>query len=756
MTIRRQIRVNGIVQGVGFRPFIFNLARAQGLTGFVSNTSEGVIVEVQGSTKAVVEFIAAIRKEAPPLALITEISVADIPTVSAREFVIVPSDSKARVATMISPDIAVCDDCMHDLQDPANRRYRYPFTNCTNCGPRYTIIEELPYDRPFTSMRNFKMCLDCQAEYDEPTDRRFHAQPNACPVCGPQLALFTIDQTPVAADDLIKETAQLLKAGSILAIKGLGGFHLAVDAENDRVVKELRERKGREEKPLAIMVRDLAVVHKLCKLTADEDELLTSPRAPIVLARKIENSLLSENIAPGNDRLGVMLPYTPLHHLLLAEEFMALVMTSANLSEEPICITNDEAFARLQKIADYVLIHDRDIYLRGDDSVFIQIAGKNRPIRRSRGYAPVPILVDSDGPPVLAVGGELKNTVCLLHNNRAFVSQHIGDLENLEAYNFFRMTIDHLQKVFDTKPELIVHDLHPRYLSTQWAKEQEGIPLLGVQHHHAHLAAVMAEHGIEEQVLGIIMDGTGYGNDGTIWGGEILLGDYSGYQRVAAFEPMLLPGGDAAIKAPWRTAVSYLYQSFGELPKLPFLSEHDYKPIVEMVEKNVSCFTTSSCGRLFDAVAAMSGGRQIINYEGQAAIELMQVSDNVDVDLDLFEYGFRRQDKVELMLVKPLVRSVVKAVQSGNKLSEIGSRFHRTLCNMLSTMVKQLRREHNINTIVVSGGVFQNQILFESLIEQLEKDNFLVFCHEKVPSNDGGIALGQALIGRKYLEKLGQ
>ena len=756
MTIRRQIRVNGIVQGVGFRPFIFNLARAQGLTGFVSNTSEGVIVEVQGSTKAVVEFIAAIRKEAPPLALITEISVADIPTVSAREFVIVPSDSKARVATMISPDIAVCDDCMHDLQDPANRRYRYPFTNCTNCGPRYTIIEELPYDRPFTSMRNFKMCLDCQAEYDEPTDRRFHAQPNACPVCGPQLALFTIDQTPVAADDLIKETAQLLKAGSILAIKGLGGFHLAVDAENDRVVKELRERKGREEKPLAIMVRDLAVVHKLCKLTADEDELLTSPRAPIVLARKIENSLLSENIAPGNDRLGVMLPYTPLHHLLLAEEFMALVMTSANLSEEPICITNDEAFARLQKIADYVLIHDRDIYLRGDDSVFIQIAGKNRPIRRSRGYAPVPILVDSDGPPVLAVGGELKNTVCLLHNNRAFVSQHIGDLENLEAYNFFRMTIDHLQKVFDTKPELIVHDLHPRYLSTQWAKEQEGIPLLGVQHHHAHLAAVMAEHGIEEQVLGIIMDGTGYGNDGTIWGGEILLGDYSGYQRVAAFEPMLLPGGDAAIKAPWRTAVCYLYQSFGELPKLPFLSEHDYKPIVEMVEKNVSCFTTSSCGRLFDAVAAMSGGRQIINYEGQAAIELMQVSDNVDVDLDLFEYGFRRQDKVELMLVKPHVRSVVKAVQSGNKLSEIGSRFHRTLCNMLSTMVKQLRREHNINTIVVSGGVFQNQILFESLIEQLEKDNFLVFCHEKVPSNDGGIALGQALIGRKYLEKLGQ
>jgi len=754
MTIRRQIRVNGIVQGVGFRPFIFNLARAQGLTGFVFNSSEGVIIEAQGSTKTVANFIAAIRHEAPPLALITEISATDIPTVAASEFVIVPSDGQAKVATMISPDIAVCEDCLEDMQDPANRRYRYPFTNCTNCGPRYTIIEELPYDRPFTSMRNFKMCPDCQAEYDEPTDRRFHAQPNACPVCGPQLALYTIDQKPVAADDLIKEAALLLKAGSILAIKGLGGFHLAVDAGNDQAVKELRERKGREEKPLAIMVRDLTVARKLCELTAAEEELLTSPRAPIVLARKIDNSPLSENIAPGNDRLGVMLPYTPLHHLLLAEEFMALVMTSANLREEPICIANDEAFERLQKIADYVLIHDRDIYLRGDDSVFIQLAGKNRPIRRSRGYAPMPILVNSDGPAVLAVGGELKNTVCLLRNNRAFVSQHIGDLENLDAYNFFRMTIDHLQKVFDTKPDLIVHDLHPRYLSTQWAKEQESIQLLGVQHHHAHLAAVMAEHGIEDQVLGIIMDGTGYSNDGTIWGGEILLGDFSGYQRVAAFEPMLLPGGDAAIRAPWRTAVSYMHQSFGELPKLPFLSEHDYKPIVEMVEKNVSCFTTSSCGRLFDAVAAMGGGRQTINYEGQAAIELMQLSDNIDVDL--FDYGFRRQDKVELMLVKPIVRSVVRAIQSGSELSEIGSRFHRTLCKMLSTMVKQLRREHNINTIVISGGVFQNQILFESLVKELEINKFTVFSHEKVPSNDGGIALGQALIGRKYLEKLRQ
>ena len=752
MCERRKIRVNGIVQGVGFRPFIFNLAHDYKLTGFVSNTSEGVVIEAEGTAETLDQFQTAIRSNAPPLAFIIDLSHEAIIVNGDHGFVIIPSDGKDKVATLISPDIAVCDDCLQDLRDPANRRYRYPFTNCTNCGPRYTIIEELPYDRQFTSMRNFKMCPDCQAEYDDPTDRRFHAQPNACSVCGPQLSLYTITQKAIEADDLIRETARLLRAGKILAIKGLAGFHLAIDAGNDQAVNELRRRKGREEKPLAIMVRDLTVARKLCKLTANEEELLTSPSAPIVLARKIGNSHLSENIAPGNDRLGVMLPYTPLHHLLLAEEFTALVMTSANLSEEPICIANDEAFERLQNISDYVLIHDRDIYLRGDDSVFIHLAGQNRPIRRSRGYAPMPVLVKSEGPPILAVGGELKNTVCLLQNNRAFISQHIGDLENLEAYNFFRMTIDHLQKVFDTKPELIVHDLHPRYLSTQWAKEQIGIPLLGVQHHHAHLASVMAEHGIEEQILGIIMDGTGYSNDGTIWGGEILLGDYSGFQRLAAFEPMLLPGGDAAIRAPWRTAVSYLHQSFGELPELPFLGEHDYKPIVDMVEKNVSCFATSSCGRLFDAVAAMSGGRQIIHYEGQAAIELMQLSDNVSAKP--FKYVFCQQDNLELMLVKPLIRAVVKAIQSGCELGEIGSRFHRTLREMLSTMVKQLRRKYDINTVVVSGGVFQNHILFESLIKELEKENFSVFSNEKVPANDGGIALGQALIGRKYLENL--
>ncbi len=749
MAIRRQIRVNGIVQGVGFRPFIFNLARRHGLAGYVFNTSAGVIIEAQGKAEAVTEFTAAIENEAPPLALITEIQTREIEPVGETEFVITPSNGQAQVGTMISPDIAVCDDCRAELFDPADRRHRYPFINCTNCGPRYTIIESLPYDRPFTSMRKFTMCPACQAEYDAPTDRRFHAQPNACPVCGPQLALHKVDGTLLECADPVRATADLLKQGMILAIKGLGGFHLAVDATDPAAVSELRLRKNREEKPLAVMVSDLTAAQNLCELSEAEAKLLLSPRSPIILARKRAESTLATEVAPGNDRLGIMLPYTPLHHLLLAEGFTALVMTSANLSEEPICIDNDEGFTRLQNIADYLLVHDRDIYLRGDDSVFIHLAGKNRPIRRSRGYAPTPVLVKSAGPPILAVGGELKNTVCLLQENRAFLSQHIGDLENLEAYNFFKLTIAHLQKVFDTRPELIVHDLHPRYLSTQWAQEQDA-PLLAVQHHHAHLAAVLAEHRLDEPVIGIIMDGTGYGSDGTIWGGEILVGDCAGFDRFAAFEPMPLPGGDAAIKAPWRTAVAYLQTTFGHLPDLPFLRDVEHQPISEMVAKDINCFPTSSCGRLFDAVAAMSGGRTTIRYEGQAAIEMMQSAGGIEGDP--FEFALESTDGIFLMAVKPLIKSVAKAVQNGAGLPEIGRRFHRTLIELFTEVAGAAARRTGISKVVLSGGVFQNQLLFENLIPRLEQSGLQVFTHEQVPTNDGGIALGQALIGRRFME----
>ncbi len=746
---RRKIRINGIVQGVGFRPFIFNLAQRFGLVGQVANTSAGVIIEAQGMPEELGSFQAAITSEAPSLATILELDAKTVPLGRDSAFVIIASDPSEKIATLISPDIAVCPDCLEEMLDPADRRFRYPFINCTNCGPRYTIIKELPYDRPNTSMRNFTMCPNCQAEYDNPIDRRFHAQPNACPDCGPQLALFTTDREKIEASDLIRSAAELLLAGKILAIKGLGGFHLVVDATNAPAVRELRRRKNREEKPLAVMVKDLKAARKLCELSEPEADLLISPRSPIVLALKKGELLLADEVAPGNDRLGVMLPYTPLHHLLLAEDFRALVMTSANLSEEPICIDNDEAFSRLAGIADYLLLHDRDIYLRSDDSVFISLAGQNRPIRRSRGHAPTPILVDSSGPPVLAVGGELKNTVCLLQNDRAFISQHIGDLENLEAFNFFKMTIGHLQRIFDTSPDLVVHDLHPRYLSTQWAQEQS-LPKLGVQHHHAHLAAVMAEHRLDEPVIGIILDGTGYGTDGTIWGGEVLAGDYSSFNRYAALEPMPLPGGDAAIRAPWRIAVSYLVKAFGsDLPKLPFLAENDIDPIIEMVRKDINCFATSSCGRLFDAVAAMSGGRQTIRYEGQAAIEMMQVAQTASGKP--FEIDVEQSDGSYLMLVKPIIRGVVSALKAGAGLHEIGQRFHHTLVEMFTGIAVQASRDNQIKKIVLSGGVFQNQILFEALIPGLEKQGLQVYTHEQVPTNDGGIALGQALIGRKFI-----
>jgi hydrogenase maturation protein HypF len=734
---------------VGFRPFVFNLARGLGLSGHVANTSTGVVIEVEGSNARLEEFLTRLNSDAPPIAVVTEVRTESLPLRGDREFVIRPSDDAAAVATLISPDVAVCEDCLSELFDPQDRRYRYPFINCTNCGPRYTIIENIPYDRPFTSMRHFTMCPKCQAEYDDPTDRRFHAQPNACPECGPRVSLYDAGQTPFTTDDPIRTTAELLRGGSVVAIKGLGGFHLAVDATNDEAVRELRRRKGREEKPLAVMVPDLATVQALCHLTDPERAVLTAPQAPIVLLRKRPGNPLAEAVAPGNDRFGVMLPYTPLHHLLLRQGFTALVMTSANYSEEPICIDNREAFQRLGRIADYFLVHDRDIYLRSDDSVVIHLAGELRPIRRSRGFVPLPVFVASDGPPVLAVGGELKNTVCLLKGKHAILSQHIGDLENLEAYRFFQLTVEHLQRIFETTPELIVYDAHPRYLATQWAREQQAIPVHPVQHHHAHLAACLAENHVDEPTIGLIMDGTGYGSDGTIWGGEVLIGDFRSFQRFAHFEPFPLPGGDAAIKAPWRTAVSYLFQTFGpDLPDLPFLQEHDPDPIVEIVTKRVNTPLTSSCGRLFDAVAALCGGRQTIRYEAQAAIEFMQQARGLDVRP--FDYILDRKNDHWEILVAPIIRSAVRFLQAGEPLGKLSSRFHKTLIEVFVEVACQARNETGIRRVALSGGVFQNQLLFEALLPALERRGFQVLTHTQVPTNDGGLALGQAVIGRQY------
>ncbi len=748
--LRRLLTVNGIVQGVGFRPFVYNLARELGFTGSVSNTAEGVKIQLQGTADQHAEFDRQLQTNAPPLSTIISINTEDMPLTEDQTFVIIQSDANAKVSTLISPDVALCDDCRRELFNPQDRRFRYPFINCTNCGPRYTIIENIPYDRPSTSMKHFPLCPDCQREYDDPTNRRFHAQPNACPVCGPHVWLCDPQGDILDTPDPIAHTIRLLAQGKILAIKGLGGFHLAVDADNGTAVARLRQAKGRDEKPFALMVRDIQTAEKLVELSAQEQKTLLSLQAPIVLARSRSNSVLAANIAPGNDRLGIMLPYTPLHHLLFQGKLEALVMTSANYSEEPICIDNHEALDCLGTLADFFLMHNRDIYLRSDDSVLMIMSGEIRPIRRSRGYAPRPFFLKKKGPSVLAVGGELKNTIALTKDDKVFLSQHIGDLENLEAFEFFQMTIDHLKRIFEIEPELIVHDLHPEYLSTKWAKDQT-IPLLGVQHHHTHLASCMAENDLDEPVIGIIMDGTGYGTDGTIWGGEFLVGDYHSFERKASLEPQHLPGGESAIKNPWRIGLSYLHHSFGSnLPDIPAFQDHDLSPVLQMIRQTINSPLTSSCGRLFDAVAALSGGRQTIHYEAQAAIEFMQAAHN-QLGQEYSVFDLKQVNGLHIVSISHIMHEVVDRMKDGRTFTEISQWFHHSLIHTFVRVSEHLRQDTGINKLVLSGGVFQNRLLFEGLMRALVKARFEVYSHTKVPANDGGLALGQAVVGVGFL-----
>jgi len=753
---RKHITVNGIVQGVGFRPYIYKLAKELKLNGFVSNSSSGVTIEIEGMEQAIKSFLNRLPIEAPPLSDISEIQSKDIQAQNSTSFIIQLSESDKAVQTLISPDVCICDDCLNELMDQSDRRFHYPFINCTNCGPRYTIIKSIPYDRPFTSMAKFKMCPDCQREYDDPANRRFHAQPNACPVCGPEVWYEYNTSAEIAAEDTdcFEQAAADLIKGNILAIKGLGGFHLAVDAANEMAVARLRDRKNREEKPLAIMVADVQTAEKLVHINSTEKKLLTSEQRPIVLLLKKKNLPVAENVAPDNKRLGVMLPYTPLHYVLFAylkQRYTSgtdpiFIMTSANLSEEPIAVSNEDARARLSNIADAYLMHDRDIIIRADDSVVMEVNDQLVFFRRSRGYAPRPVFIKENGPSILAVGAELKNTICLLKSNRVFLSQHIGDLENLRANEFFESTIEHLQKIFEIKPEAIVHDLHPGYFSTQWAKEQQDIPIFAVQHHHAHLASVMAEWHLDEPVIGIILDGTGYGYDKTIWGGEILEGDYLNVKRLACFEPMPLAGGDAAINEPWRIATAYLYKNFSnEMPDLPFMNNRPVDIIKQMIDKNINCIMTSSCGRLFDVVAAMSGGRTEIHYEGQAAIEMMQSVDNLNVDP--FDY------KIDWphVLIRSILASVIEAIEQKISFKQIAARFHKTLIDLFTQIAVKARIQSTINTVVLSGGVFQNEILAKHLGLSLQNEGFKVYQQKQVPPNDGGISLGQAVIGQKLM-----
>jgi hydrogenase maturation protein HypF len=646
--------------------------------------------------------------------------------------------------------MSICEDCLKEIFDPEDRRHGYPFTNCTHCGPRYTIIDDIPYDRPHTSMKHFKMCDRCQAEYDHPENRRFHAQPNACPVCGPHVSLYDSKKRRIENKDPIVQAAALLKQGRIVAVKGLGGFHLAVDAQNHAAVVRLRKRKHREQKPLAVMSPNVEQIRTYAHVEPEEADLLASPQRPIVILKKRTPNGLSDEVSPKNSYFGAMLPYTPLHYLLLNCGLAALVMTSGNMSEEPIAIDNADAFERLSDIADFFLVHNRDIYLRSDDSIVKQTAGSPRLIRRSRGYIPTPVFLKGKVPHILACGAELKHTVCMTRGNNAFLSQHIGDLENLSSYEFFTMTIDHMKRILDIDPEIVAYDMHPDYLSTGYAQELTGVEKVQVQHHHAHIVSCMAENRLDGPVIGLSFDGTGYGSDGTIWGGEVLIAEPGRFRRAAHMSYVPMPGSAAAIKEPWRMAVSYLYQVFGEgfldleLPGLRDVEENRIKFIRDMIEKKVNSPLTSSLGRLFDGVAAIIGIRSRVFYEGQAAMELEMSAG--EIGNTVYDYEWVAEGDVYQVLPAPMIRGVVKDVKNGVKAPEISGRFHATLIRLFSELCDTLRKENRMKDVVLSGGVFQNSLLLTGLIRALEEKGLRVYTHSRVPTNDGGISLGQAMV----------
>jgi hydrogenase maturation protein HypF len=791
----RTIHITGIVQGVGFRPFVYGLAQRHGLTGWVRNSSAGVEIELNGETAVLDQFVNDLQSQLPPLAQIDSLTATPIPPNGATAFEIIPSQPVAGAFQPISPDMSICDDCLRELFDLNDRRYRYPFINCTNCGPRFTIIRDIPYDRPLTTMAAFDLCPDCAAEYHDPLDRRFHAQPVACPACGPRVWLeqLTVDsgQLTVDSEQLTPSpchpltlSRQMLAQGKILAIKGLGGFHLACDGLDETAVSELRRRKLRVDKPFALMVYDVETAAQFCQINEAERALLTSRERPIVLLQKRPDCPIVESVAPGQNHLGLMLPYTPLHYLLLepAADFpAALVMTSGNLSEEPIVTDNDEARERLSPLADALLLHDRPIETRCDDSVMrvtsvttrktdptphpltlspphlvTHTESRSTPLRRARGYAPTPLKLPWDAQPVLAGGAELKNTFCLTNGRYAFLSHHIGDLENYETLQSFEQGIDHFQCLFRVTPELLAYDLHPNYLATRYIlerAEREGLTAVGVQHHHAHIAACMAEHGLsgDRPLIGLSFDGTGYGQDEAIWGGEVLLADYAGYERPYHLDYFPLPGGDKATREPWRIALALLHAAGipwdEDLPPVHHASRitHHAPPlptITHQLQTGLNAPLTSSLGRLFDGVAALIGLRQTVNYEAQAAMLLeaaVDAGENGRYPLDLNE----DRGVIEW---RELVTAVVADYRAGMAPGRISARFHNSLGHLCLAVSQRLRRQYGLSEVALSGGVWQNVTLLEKTAELLTDHQFTLYLHQKVPANDGGLALGQVAV----------
>jgi hydrogenase maturation protein HypF len=766
---RLQLRVRGVVQGVGFRPWVYNLAHRHGLAGFVLNSAHGVFIEIEGPVSALDAFVAALSGEAPPLVRIFDIERTEIATSGEAKFVIRHSEGGESAFALVPADVCVCDACLGETRDPADRRFDYPFTNCTHCGPRYSIILDVPYDRPMTTMAGFAMCDDCRREYENPEDRRFHAQPNACPVCGPRLILSRpgAHAPPTATSrEILESIGAVLRDGGIVAWKGLGGYQLACDARQEAAVAELRKRKRRSEKPFAIMVGDLETAEGLCFVSDEERAALSSPERPIVLLRRRPEANLAAGVSPGNPATGVMLPCTPMHDLLfriLRERWgkePALVMTSGNISEEPIVIENAEAEISLAEIADVFAHHDRPIHTRVDDSVVRVVAGQTMLMRRARGYTPRPVWLGRGEAEVLACGAQQKSTLCLTRAGFALPSQHLGDLENFETLRFFEETLERMKRLFHVAPTAVAHDLHPGYLSTQFALRMDGVRRFGVQHHHAHIASCMAENGLDGRVIGIAWDGTGFGTDGTIWGGEFLAADLAGFERFARLRPVLLAGGDSGVREPWRVARSYLLDAFdGAIPPGAVWEQMAPPERVRIVDtllrRGVHTIPTSSAGRLFDAVASLIGLRHCVSFEGQAAMMLEAAAEEIaENSAGPYEFALAAGSPLDVDL-RPMIRQIVEEVGRGEPQSRIAARFHTTLASVIAEVCSRMRDALGLTRVCLSGGCFQNARLLEGSLQALREAGFEAFTQHEAPANDGGISLGQAAIACELLRRGG-